>query len=143
MPAWEPFTEPARRAIVLAQESANRRNVHDIGADDIFLAALNAGQSPASEAAASLGVTSDAVRQAERLLPSGAGPSEEMVFTPEARRLIERAFEEARELGHAYIGAEHLLLAYMHELHARSALLDALNLDAAQLRAKIVELTSK
>jgi ATP-dependent Clp protease ATP-binding subunit ClpC len=139
MSMWEPFTEAGRRAMVAAQETAQRRGINAIGADEIFIGAIVADNNPASEAIRSFGVTAKELEEAEASLPRGAPSSQEMVFSPEAKRVIELAFEEARSLQHYYIGAEHLVLAYLRDRGRKSDLITALHLNADVLRAKILE----
>lgn len=131
--------------MVLAQEAAQRRGINYIGPEEIFAAAIDAGESPASAAAEDLGITQPALRKAEqalerRTVASGAG---EIIFTPEGKRVIEWAFEKARELHHNYIGAEHLVLSYLDLSKGEGELLRALDVDADALRSRILELTPK
>lgn len=141
MAMWEPFTEPARRAIVAAQDLAQRLDSAIIDAEHILAGIVAVGRSPAADALASFGVTPERMQEAaERRIPRGTGAAHEMVFTPRAKRVIEHAFGEARALGNNYIGSEHLLLAYVAECGANSELLRDLQLDGGAVRAKILEL---
>lgn len=143
MSMWEPFSEQARRAMVAAQEVAQRLNTPYIDSEHILLGAVEAGESPLVEALAAFDISVQRFREgAERTIKGGGegAPPREMVFTPRAKRLIELAFEEARKLQHRYIGSEHLMLGYLSESHGKSDLLQDLNVDASALRAKLVEL---
>jgi len=138
---WEPFTEPGRRTMVLAQECAQHFGNNYIGPEHIFVGVMKAGDNPAADAVTSFGVTSEDVqRAAETVIERGDGTSQEMMFTARAKRIIELAFEQARDLNHNYIGAEHLVLGYLRESKGGSDLLAALHLNAKDLRAKILEL---
>lgn len=140
---WEPFSEPARRGIVLAQELAQRLGNNYIGAEHIVVGTFEAGFGGAYDAFVALGVTHDRMNHAaERCIERGSGALQEMVFTPHAKRVIERGFEEAHRLSHRYIGSEHLLLGYLAEYGAKSTLLAELAIDARELRAKVLELLS-
>jgi|GEM_PF-2553367 len=141
MSMWDPFTVAGRRAMVLAQEAAQRRRINYIGPDEIFIAAIVAGENPATEAIRSFGITDEKLNQVEASLPAGKEePTPEMLFTPEAKRLIELAFEEARRLQHNYIGAEHLVLAFLRERGKQSVLVSELGIEPGDLRAKVLEL---
>jgi ATP-dependent Clp protease ATP-binding subunit ClpA len=140
MPAWEPFTEHARRSIVLAQEVAQRFGNSFIDGDHIFVGIVDEGQNGATQALASLGVTPEMVSEAAKtVIATGSQASEEMSFTPLAKRVIDSAFQEARDLQNNYIGAEHLMLGYLREFKEHSELLSALNLKSEDLRAKLLE----
>lgn len=140
---WEPFSEPARRGIILAQELAQRLGNNSIGADHIVVGIFEVGFGAAYDAFIAFGVTHDRMNQAaERCIERGSGVLQEMVFTPYAKRVIERGFEEAHRLNHRYIGSEHLLLGYLAEYGAKSRLLAELKIDADGLRAKILDVLS-
>ena len=114
---WEPFTERARRSIVLAQEEAQRLGNNYIGTEHILLGIISEGESLAAKVLESLGVNLAKVRQEVEAIVGRGGQTvqQEMVFTPRAKRVIELAFEEARQLNHNYIGTEHLLLGLIRE----------------------------
>ena len=111
MSMWEPFTERARRSIVLAQEEAQRLGNNYIGTEHILLGIISEGESLAAKVLETLGVNLAKVRQEVEAIVGRGGQTvqQEMVFTPRAKRVIELAFEEARQLNHNYIGTEHLL----------------------------------
>jgi ATP-dependent Clp protease ATP-binding subunit ClpC len=114
---WEPFTERARRSIVLAQEEAQRLGNNYIGTEHILLGIISEGESLAAKVLETLGVNLAKVRQEVEAIVGRGGQTvqQEMVFTPRAKRVIELAFEEARQLNHNYIGTEHLLLGLIRE----------------------------
>jgi ATP-dependent Clp protease ATP-binding subunit ClpA len=136
---WDPFTEPARRSIVRAQEIASRHSGRYIDHDDIFLAA--AEDEGVSEALRASGVSlPDVLSFAERRTePVQTAQEQEMVFTAEAKRLIELAFGEARKLGHDYVGPEHLVLGYLGTPANDCKASAALKIDADALRARLVD----
>jgi ATP-dependent Clp protease ATP-binding subunit ClpC len=144
MSMWEPFTEPARRSIVAAQEAAERLGSQSIDPDHLFMGIVAVGHSLGAEVLAAFDVTSERVDDAaNRVLSRGRQrQNEEMIFTTGAKRMIERAFEEARDLHHEYIGAEHLTLAWLAEFAAKSALSRALGIDFAAIRRKLLEKAS-
>src|SRR6202140_3599687 len=117
MSMWEPFTERARRSIVLAQEEAQRLGNNYIGTEHILLGIISEGESLAAKVLETLGVNLAKVRQEVEAIVGRGGQTvqQEMVFTPRAKRVIELAFEEARQLNHNYIGTEHLLLGLIRE----------------------------
>jgi ATP-dependent Clp protease ATP-binding subunit ClpC len=115
MSMWEPFTEHARRCIVLAQEAAQSLGHAHIGTEHILLGILEEGDSLGAQALIEHGLTTAKARIEIELIVGTAAhpPTLEMIFSPRAKRTIEFAFEEARQLGHNYIGAEHIVLALM------------------------------
>lgn len=110
---WEPFTEPARRAMVRAQELAQQHGDAFISQHHIFVALTD--DADVAQILAALGAGDERVREAaEKTLGAEAfKPAQEMVFTPEAKRMIELAFDNARRLENNFIGAEHLALGYL------------------------------
>src|ERR1700738_5540618 len=112
MSMWEPFTERARRSIVLAQEEAQPLGNHYIGAEHILLGIIAEGESLAAKVLETLGVNLAKVRQEVEAIVGRGGQTvqQEMVFTPRAKRVIELAFEEARQVKHQYSVAAPLLL---------------------------------
>ena len=97
---WEPFTERARKAIVLAQEEAQRLGNNYIGTEHLLLGIISEGESVAAKVLENLGISLQKVRsEVEAIVGKGGKPTgQEMVFTPRAKRVIELAFEEARNL---------------------------------------------
>ncbi len=143
MSMWEPFTERARRSIVLAQEEAQRLGNNYIGTEHILLGIISEGESLAAKVLESLGVNLAKVRQEVEAIVGRGGQSmqQEMVFTPRAKRVIELAFEEARQLNHNYIGTEHLLLGLIREGEGVAArVLANLGVDPAKVRVQTTSL---
>ncbi len=140
---WEPFTERARKSIVLAQEEAQRLGNNYIGTEHLLLGIISEGESVAAKVLENLGVSLQKVRQeVESIVGKGSkSTNQEMVFTPRAKRVIELAFEEARNLAHNYIGTEHLLLGLVKEGEGVAArVLSNLGVDPAKIRAEITKL---
>ncbi len=140
---WEPFTERARRSIVLAQEEAQRLGNNYIGTEHLLLGIISEGESVAAKVLENLGVNLQKVRgEVEAIVGKGSQTTQhEMVFTPRAKRVIELAFEEARALAHNYIGTEHLLLGLVREGEGVAArVLSNLGVDPAKIRAEITKL---
>ena len=143
MSMWEPFTERARRSIVLAQEEAQRLGNNYIGTEHILLGIISEGESLAAKVLETLGVNLAKVRQEVEAIVGRGGQTvqQEMVFTPRAKRVIELAFEEARQLNHNYIGTEHLLLGLIREGEGVAArVLTNLGVDPAKVRLQTTSL---
>src|ERR1700730_178792 len=143
MSMWEPFTERARRSIVLAQEEAQRLGNNYIGTEHILLGIISEGESLAAKVLQTLGVNLAKVRQEVEAIVGRGGQTvqQEMVFTPRAKRVIELAFEEARQLNHNYIGTEHLLLGLIREGEGVAArVLTNLGVDPAKVRVQTTSL---
>src|SRR3979409_892070 len=117
MSMWEPFTERARRSIGLVEAQAQRVGNNYMGTEHILLGIISEGESLAAKVLETLGVNLAKVRQEVEAIVGRGGQTvqQEMVFTPRAKRVIELAFEEARQLNHNYIGTEHLLLGLIRE----------------------------
>ncbi len=140
---WEPFTERARRSIVLAQEEAQRLGNNYIGTEHLLLGIISEGESVAAKVLENLGVNLQKVRgEVEAIVGKGSQTTQqEMVFTPRAKRVIELAFEEARALAHNYIGTEHLLLGLVREGEGVAArVLSNLGVDPSKIRSEITKL---
>jgi hypothetical protein len=131
MPHWEPFSEPARRAVVRAQEVAQMFGAHFIGTEHLVFALAEADD-PVG-AALSNAVDRDAIR--ELLGNVTSAPVDEMVFTAAAKQSIELAFENARRLNHDYIGTAHLALGILSSAAPPPLLADH---DAESLRVALV-----
>src|SRR6516162_2056283 len=140
---FERFTERARRVIILAQEEAKRLNHRAVGTEHILLGIVREGEGFASKVLESLNISPERVR-AEIESAIGRGeptPPEEVAFTPRAKRVLELALDEARRLGHNYIGTEHLLLGLIREGEGVAArVLEAMGADLERVRSKIVNL---
>jgi len=140
---FERFTERARRVIILAQEEAKRLNHSAVGTEHILLGIIREGEGVASKVLESLNIVPDRVR-AEIESAIGRGertPYEEVAFTPRAKKVLELALDEARRLGHNYIGTEHLLLGLIREGEGVAArVLEAMGADLERVRAQVVYL---
>jgi ATP-dependent Clp protease ATP-binding subunit ClpA len=114
---WEPFTERARRCIVIAQEEAQRLGHGYIGTEHILLGILKHSDNNGALSLNAFGVTYETASAEVALILGKREPvqNREMVFEPQAKRVIELAFEEARGLSNNYIGTQHLTLALMRE----------------------------
>jgi ATP-dependent Clp protease ATP-binding subunit ClpC len=114
---FERFTDRARRVLVLAQEEARLLNHNFIGTEHILLGLIHEGEGVAAKALESLGVSREAVREkvAETIGPAGSSTTASPPFTPRAKRVLELSLREALQLGHNYIGTEHMLLGLVRE----------------------------
>jgi ATP-dependent Clp protease ATP-binding subunit ClpC len=114
---FERFSDPARRVVVLAQEEARLLNHNYIGTEHILLGVIHEGEGVAARALRSLGIDLDAVRQEveEIIGRGGSSPSGHIPFTPRAKKVLELSLREAMQLGHNYIGTEHILLGLLRE----------------------------
>ncbi len=114
---FERFTDRARRRGVLAQEEARGLNHNYIGTEHILLGLIHEGEGVASKALESLGISLEAVRQqVEEIIGQGQqAPSGHIPFTPRAKKVLELSLREALQLGHNYIGTEHILLGLIRE----------------------------
>src|SRR5438270_1621274 len=114
---FERFTDRARRVVVLAQEEARMLNHNYIGTEHILLGLIHEGEGVAAKALESLGISLDAVRQqVEEIIGQGQqAPSGHIPFTPRAKKVLELSLREALQLGHNYIGTEHILLGLIRE----------------------------
>jgi ATP-dependent Clp protease ATP-binding subunit ClpC len=139
---WEPFTERARRSIVLAQEEAARLGNNYIGTEHLLLGIISEGESVAAKVLERLGINLMKVRtEVEAIVGKGGQTTQqEVVFTPRAKRVIELAFEEAKTLNHNYIGTEHLLLGLVREGEGVAArVLNNLDVDPQKVRTEIIQ----
>jgi len=114
---FERFTDRARRAVVLAQEEARLLGTPWIGAEHLVLGLVIEGEAVAAKAFANLGVNIEATRERAREVigERADAPSGHIPFTPHVKKCLERALREALELGHNYIGTEHVLLGLTRE----------------------------
>src|SRR5260221_6350656 len=114
---FERFTDRARRVVVLAQEEARMLNHDHIGTEHLLLGLIDEGQGVAAEALESLGISLEAVRrEVEEITGRGRrAPSGHVPFTARAKTALEQSLREALQLGHAYIGTEHILLGLTRE----------------------------
>jgi len=143
---FEKFSERARRVLTLAQEEAQHLNHSYIGTEHILLGLLREEDGVAAKVLTSLGVNLGKVRSGvEFIIGRGDKPSPgEIGLTPRAKRVIELAIDEARHLGHNYIGTEHLLLGLLHEGGGVAAgVLDSFGITLEQVRNETVKLLSQ
>jgi hypothetical protein len=114
---FERFTDRARRVVVLAQEEAKMLNHNYIGTEHILLGLIHEGEGVAAKALESLGISLDAVReQVQDIIGQGQQqPTGHIPFTPRAKKVLELSLREALQLGHNYIGTEHILLGLIRE----------------------------
>jgi Clp amino terminal domain, pathogenicity island component len=139
----ERFTDRARRVVVLAQEEARRLDHNYIGTEHILLGIIHEGEGVAAEALESLGISLDAVRQqVEEIIGRGQqAPSGHIPFTPRAKRVLELSLREALQLGHRYIGTEHILLGLIREGDGVAAqVLVRLGADLNLVRHQVIQL---
>ncbi len=138
------FTERARKVILLAKEEAKRFNHDYIGTEHILLGLIREGEGVAAAVLQKLGLSPEKIRlEVEKLVQSGPSTmvSGEIPFTPKAKKVIELAMEEARSLGHNYIGTEHLLLGLIREGEGvASQVLMNLGLDLNRVRNEVITL---
>jgi ATP-dependent Clp protease ATP-binding subunit ClpC len=141
---FERFTDRARRVVVLAQEEARLLNHNYIGTEHILLGLIDEGQGVAARSLDSLGISVDKVRQeVEEIIGTGPGTPGHIPFTPRAKKVLELSLREALQLGHNYIGTEHLLLGLIREGEGVAAqVLGKLGADLGLVRNKVIELLS-
>jgi ATP-dependent Clp protease ATP-binding subunit ClpA len=140
---FERFTDRARRVIVLAQEEARRLNHNYIGTEHLLLGLIHEGQGVAAKALESLGISLEAVRaQVKEIVGQGLrAPTGHIPFTPRAKKVMELSLREALQLGHNYLGTEHLLLGLLSEGEGVGAqVLTRLGADYARVREQVVGL---
>jgi ATP-dependent Clp protease ATP-binding subunit ClpA len=140
---FERFTDRARRVVVLAQEEARMLNHNYIGTEHLLLGLVHEGEGVAAKALESLGVGLETVRlQVEEIIGHGQqAPSGHIPFTPRVKKVLELANREAEDLGHNYIGTEHLLLGLIREGDGVAAqVLARLGVDLAAARRQVVGL---
>jgi Clp amino terminal domain, pathogenicity island component/UvrB/uvrC motif len=140
---FERFTDRARRVVVLAQEEARRLQHDYIGTEHILLGLISEGEGVAARALESLGIGLDAVRQqVEEIIGRGQqAPSGHIPFTPRAKKVLELSLREALQLGHSYIGTEHILLGLIREGDGVAAqVLVRLGADLNRVRQQVIQL---
>jgi ATP-dependent Clp protease ATP-binding subunit ClpC len=140
---FERFTDRARRVVVLAQEEARMLNHNYIGTEHILLGLIHEGEGVAAKALESLGISLDAVRQqVEEIIGQGQQvPSGHIPFTPRAKKVLELSLRESLQLGHNYIGTEHILLGLIREGDGVAVqILVKLGVDLNRLREQVIEL---
>jgi ATP-dependent Clp protease ATP-binding subunit ClpC len=142
---FERFTDRARRVVVLAQEEARMLNHNYIGTEHILLGLIREGEGVAAKALESLGISLDAVReQVQEIIGQGQNaPSGHIPFTPRAKKVLELSLREALQLGHNYIGTEHILLGLIREGEGVAAqVLVKLGADLNRVRQQVIQLLS-
>src|SRR6202048_3352850 len=142
---FERFTDRARRVVVLAQEEARMLNHNYIGTEHILLGLIHEGEGVAAKALESLGISQEAVRrQVEEIVgPGQQAPAGHIPFTPRAKKVLELALREALQLGHNYIGTEHILLGLIREGEGVAAqVLVKLGADLSRVRQQVIQLLS-
>ena len=140
---FERFTDRARRVVVLAQEEARMLNHNYIGTEHILLGLIHEGEGVAAKALESLGISQEAVRQqVEEIIGQGQqAPSGHIPFTPRAKKVLELSLREALQLGHNYIGTEHILLGLIREGEGVAAqVLVKLGADLNRVRQQVNQL---
>jgi ATP-dependent Clp protease ATP-binding subunit ClpC len=140
---FERFTDRARRVVVLAQEEARLLNHNYIGTEHILLGLISEGEGVAAKALESLGVSLENVRrQVEEIIGTGsAAPQGHIPFTPRAKKVLELSLREALQLGHNYIGTEHILLGLIREGEGVAAqVLQKLGADLGRVRQQVIQL---
>ena len=143
---FERFTDRARRVLVLAQEEARLLNHSFIGTEHILLGLIHEGEGVAAKALDAMGITLEAVREKveETIGMTGNPPSAgSPPFTPRAKKVLELSLREALQLGHSYIGTEHMLLGLVREGEGVAAqVLVSLNADLARVRQQVIQMMS-
>jgi ATP-dependent Clp protease ATP-binding subunit ClpA len=142
---FERFTDRARRSLFLSQEEARLLNHNYVGTEHLLLGLVSEGQGVAAKALESLGISLEAVRaQVEEIIGQGqSAPRGHIPFTPQAKKVLELSLREATQLGHNYIGTEHLLLGLVREGEGVAAqVLVKLGADLSRVRQQVIQLLS-
>ena len=140
---FERFTEKAIKVIMLAQEEARRLGHNFVGTEQVLLGLIGEGTGVAAKTLKSMGVNlKDARAEVEKIIGRGSGfVAVEIPFTPRAKRVLELSWDEARQLGHNYIGTEHLLLGLIREGEGVAArVLENLGVDLNKIRSNVVKI---
>jgi ATP-dependent Clp protease ATP-binding subunit ClpC len=140
---FERFTDRARRVVVLAQEEARLLNHNYIGTEHILLGLVREGEGVAAQALTSMSIELDAVRgKVEEIIGQGqAAPTGHIPFTPRAKKVLELSLREALQLGHNYIGTEHILLGLLREGEGVAAqVLQTLGAELDRVRQAVIRL---
>ncbi|MEY4323079.1 MAG: hypothetical protein RL410_860, partial [Actinomycetota bacterium] len=142
---FERFTDRARRVVVLAQEEARMLNHNYIGTEHILLGLIHEGEGVAAKALEAMNISLESVRaQVEETIGQGqTAPSGHIPFTPRAKKVLELSLREALQLGHNYIGTEHILLGLIREGEGVAAkVLETLGADLNRVRQQVIQLLS-
>ena len=140
---FERFTEKAIKVIMLAQEEARRLGHNFVGTEQVLLGLIGEGTGVAAKTLKSMGVNlKDARAEVEKIIGRGSGfVAVEIPFTPRAKRVLELSWDEARQLGHNYIGTEHLLLGLIREDQGVAArVLETLGVDLNKIRSNVIKI---
>ncbi len=140
---FERFTEKAIKVIMLAQEEARRLGHNFVGTEQILLGLIGEGTGVAAKVLKSMGVNlKDSRVEVEKIIGRGSGfVAVEIPFTPRAKRVLELSLEEARQLGHNYIGTEHLLLGLIREGEGVAArVMENLGVDLTKIRTQVIRM---
>ncbi|BFI23488.1 ATP-dependent Clp protease ATP-binding subunit ClpC [Marchantia polymorpha subsp. ruderalis] len=143
---FERFTEKAIKVIMLAQEEARRLGHNFVGTEQILLGLIGEGTGIAAKVLKSMGVNLKEARvEVEKIIGRGSGfVAVEIPFTPRAKRVLELSLEEARQLGHNYIGTEHLLLGLLREGEGVAArVLENLGADPSNIRTQVIRMVGE
>uniref|UniRef100_I1JXQ0 Clp R domain-containing protein n=1 Tax=Glycine max TaxID=3847 RepID=I1JXQ0_SOYBN len=143
---FERFTEKAIKVIMLAQEEARRLGHNFVGTEQILLGLIGEGTGIAAKVLKSMGINlKDARVEVEKIIGRGSGfVAVEIPFTPRAKRVLELSLEEARQLGHNYIGSEHLLLGLLREGEGVAArVLENLGADPTNIRTQVIRMVGE
>uniref|UniRef100_A0A1D1XR49 ATP-dependent Clp protease ATP-binding subunit clpA CD4A, chloroplastic n=1 Tax=Anthurium amnicola TaxID=1678845 RepID=A0A1D1XR49_9ARAE len=143
---FERFTEKAIKVIMLAQEEARRLGHNFVGTEQILLGLIGEGTGIAAKVLKSMGINlKDARVEVEKIIGRGSGfVAVEIPFTPRAKRVLELSLEEARQLGHNYIGSEHLLLGLLREGEGVAArVLENLGADPGNIRTQVIRMVGE
>lgn len=142
---FERFTDRARRVVVLAQEEARMLNHNYIGTEHILLGLIHEGEGVAAKALESMSMSLETVRdQVTDIIGKGqSAPAGHIPFTPRAKKVLELSLREALQLGHNYIGTEHILLGLLREGEGVAAqVLQKLGADLNRVRQQVIQLLS-
>jgi ATP-dependent Clp protease ATP-binding subunit ClpC len=140
---FQRFTDRARRVVVLAQHEARTLDHDYIGTEHILLGLIDEGAGVATTALTSMGISLEDMRQAvQDTIGRGAQPPESghIPFTPQAKKVLELSLRESMQLGHEYIGTEHILLALIREGGGAAQLLAGAGVDLDRARQQVIEL---
>merc|ERR1712151_670544 len=143
---FERFTEKAIKVVMLAQEEARRLGHSFVGTEQILLGLIGESSGLAAKVLKSMGITLKEARiEVEKIIGRGSGFSApEIPFTPRAKRVLEMSLDEARQLGHNYIGTEHILLGLLREGEGVAArVLETLGGDANTIRQQVIKLVGE
>jgi ATP-dependent Clp protease ATP-binding subunit ClpC len=143
---FERFTEKAIKVVMLAQEEARRLGHNFVGTEQILLGLIGESTGIAAKVLKSMGVTLKEARvEVEKIIGRGSGfVAVEIPFTPRAKRVLEMSLEEARQLGHNYIGTEHILLGLLREGEGVAArVLETLGADPAKIRTQVIRMVGE